>query len=540
MFMTLHTLILASLSPLIVHAQVLHYGTTPNGFKSSAKGWNSFALQSLGGNLRFHLNQDNVIRQCDAMRDELGEYGYEYCSLDSGWSLPSEGDEFGRIAYDTSLFDIPSLAEHLHSNGAKLGIYILPGFFAKDAEKTIFGTHIKLSSIQSDEKDPCRAMERCNINYSASGAQEWCNSNVQQFADWGVDLLKLDYVTPGSPDAGADLSADNSGSVACYHKAIEKVGREIRLDISWKLERNSTYYDIWKTNADSMRTDQDINNSGKSTLTEWRTVQRAIEQYRQYVLPQLDSVDTLTIYPDLDSLLVANAQNLTGLTNSQRQAVLSHWIGAGANLFLGSDLTAIDAFGKSLLTNPLANEIANFTAAYPMVPTRGNTNEQKGQQTQVWIAGPDGESGVVVVLLANYGANGDNDLFESTPDDADQRITLSPKELGLTSSGYYSIEDVWGNTKIDLGYSDEWTWTLEKEGAAALLRFTPSLSSENATETKRAVNEPQKFVQVMPAHALGSPLRMMEVSAASGMETSSRLWLPLWLVVLFQMAHWLL
>lgn len=474
------------------------------------------------------------------MRKELGEYGYEYCSLDSGWSLPTEGDEFGRITYDSSLFDIPELADHLHNNGAKLGVYILPGFFAKDAKKTIEGTDTKLSSIQANEGEPCRAMARCNINYNATGAQEWCDSNVKQFADWGVDLIKLDYVTPGSPDAGADLSADNSGSVACFHKAIKKVGREIRLDISWKLERNSTYYDIWKSNADSMRIDRDINNSDEETLTQWRTTQRTIEQYRQYILPQLDSVDSLTIYPDLDNLLIGNAEKLTGLTNSQRQAVFSHWIGAGANLILGSDLTQLDAFGKSLLTNTLANEIANFTAQYPMVPTRGNTNDEKGRQTQVWLAGPDPTTGVVVVLLANYGANGDNDLFDSPPDDADQDFFMSPKDLGLTSSGYYSIDDVWGNTKIDLGFSDSYRWTLGKEGAAALLRFTPSLhGADNATETKRATDG-QIVVQAAQTSAFEAPVATESASGASGMDLSWDSLLLLWCGAGLHVVYWLL
>lgn len=118
------------------------------------------------------------------MREELGSYGYEYCSLDSGWSLPTSGDEFGRITYDPSLFDLPELADHLHDEGAKLGVYILPGFFSADADKKIEGTDISLSSIQTDEENPCRAMSRCNIDYNKTGAQEWCNSNVKQFAEW--------------------------------------------------------------------------------------------------------------------------------------------------------------------------------------------------------------------------------------------------------------------------------------------------------------------------------------------------------------------
>ncbi|CAF4484834.1 unnamed protein product, partial [Rotaria magnacalcarata] len=36
-------------------------------------------------------------------------------------------------------------------------------------------------------------------------------------------------------------------------------------------------------NADTMRTGQDLN-GGKGAQTQWSTVQRAIEQYREYIV----------------------------------------------------------------------------------------------------------------------------------------------------------------------------------------------------------------------------------------------------------------
>ena len=77
---------------------------------------------------------------------------------------------------------------------------------------------------------------------------------------------------PGSPDSGGHLVANNSGAVIAYHNAIAQSDRQMCLDISWKLGRNATYYDIWRENSDAMRTDQDINNSGQTTLVAWATV----------------------------------------------------------------------------------------------------------------------------------------------------------------------------------------------------------------------------------------------------------------------------
>jgi len=80
--------------------------------------------------------------------------------------------------------------------------------------------------------------------------------------------VKLDFVTPGSPQGGC-LPYDDSGAVIAYHNAIKQSGRTIRLDISWKLNISEPYWDLWRSNADSLRTDQDINNAGSSTLVSW-------------------------------------------------------------------------------------------------------------------------------------------------------------------------------------------------------------------------------------------------------------------------------
>ena len=62
-------------------------------------------------------------------------------------------------------------------------------------------------------------------------------------------MIKLDYLTPGSPSAGETLPADTSQSVANYRQAIKNCGATMRLDISWGLDRDEPEWDIWKANA---------------------------------------------------------------------------------------------------------------------------------------------------------------------------------------------------------------------------------------------------------------------------------------------------
>jgi alpha-galactosidase len=147
-----------------IASATLQYGTTPGGFSSAAKGWSSFAMQSLG----MKFSQENVIEQCDQLVNVLDGYGYDLCSLDSGWSVGAEGDDYGRITYDSSIFNIPQLADHLHSKGLKLGVYVVPGYFARDANKTVLGTNYSLSEIGNGHNN---GLARIDLNYSHPGAQ---------------------------------------------------------------------------------------------------------------------------------------------------------------------------------------------------------------------------------------------------------------------------------------------------------------------------------------------------------------------------------
>jgi alpha-galactosidase len=109
---------------------------------------------------------------------------------------------------------------------------------------------------------------------------------IRKFASWGVDFLKLDFMTPGSPDAGEELPDDNSGAAVAYHNAIKNVGMEMRLDISWKLDRTNPFWGIWKGTSDSLRVDQDINNSGQDIFVAYSTVLRTLDFYRGFINEQ--------------------------------------------------------------------------------------------------------------------------------------------------------------------------------------------------------------------------------------------------------------
>ncbi len=181
------------------------------------------------------------------------------------------------------------------------------------------------------------------INFTKPGAQQYMNSVVALFASWGVDLIKLDGVTPGF--SRYDLSIDNRSDVAAWSKAIAASGRPIWLTISWALDQD--YLGVWQQYANARRIDQDVEcEGGCGTLTDWP---RIYERFRD--LPGWENASGPAVgWNDLDSLDIGDG-TLDGLSNDEKQSALSLWALANAPIYLGGDLSKIDAFGRWLASN---------------------------------------------------------------------------------------------------------------------------------------------------------------------------------------------
>ncbi|KAG0653110.1 Melibiase 3 [Hyphodiscus hymeniophilus] len=424
----------------------VRYGTTPNGYTEAARGWTSYGCQATPGACPGYSTFDQafVLEQCKVLAESgFAAAGYDLCCLDAGWNTAAT-DKYGRTIYNNATFAFPELGNHLHSLDLKLGVYFAPGFNCGAMNKTIKGTQTTLYEVWDGNYDN---ISLCNFDYSKPAVQKWHDSQVELFHEYGIDLLKLDYVTPGSPSNGANLPSNTSAAAIAYHNAIINTGHQMRLDLSWKLCRNDTYFQIWDKTADSIRTDQDVNNYGQSTFVALQEVQRAIDNARQFVALQTFKNQLITVRPDMDDLFVANPQNITGITDEQRITVMSFWLGFGSNLILGSNLTDIDALGKKLLTSAESRAATAFCNVYPISPRNPSTGDNLAMQLSGWIGGPS-PAGQAVVILANLGANLGEAGYNTTLTGV-QKVSISLKDLGIDHRPCYVVKDIWnGNSSI--------------------------------------------------------------------------------------------
>jgi hypothetical protein len=386
-------------------------------------GWSTFSEQTITPGF---LTQANVAAESDALAESgLQAHGFNYINIDSGWQ--GSFDAYGRPIPDTTTFpNIEELIAHIHANGQKAGIYWIPGVEepAVAANDPILGTPYHIQEILTVPYTagnafgaPGTSPYHYKIDFSKPGAQAYIDSVVALFASWGVDFIKLDGVTPGS--YSDNLSIDNRKDVAAWSRAIKKTGRPIWLTVSWALDKD--YLDTWQKYSNARRIEDDVECEGRcATLTDWP---RIYKRFRD--LPGWENAAGPSKgWNDLDSLDVGDGQ-LDGLSNTEKRSAITLWALANAPMYLGGDLTRLDAFAKKLLTND----------AVIAVDQSGKPAQQViGGDFPVWVT--DLGYGSYYVALFN---------MQATP----ARVMLPWRELGIR--GVHDMRDLW--THADLGKS---------------------------------------------------------------------------------------
>lgn len=410
-------------------------------------GWSSWSMQSSkypglnpDGDYSY-LTEANVLKQADALAKKLKPYGYEYVNIDAGWwmdwSWKQNYDEYGRQKADPERFPsgMKAVADRIHSKGLKAGIYLPVGL-----EKGAY----------NDGRTPIRNAEGCTtgdivyddlrttngwdsaykIDFANPCAQKYIDSQAQMFADWGYDFLKLDGVGPGSFKSGDQYN--NVADVAAWQKAIATAGRPIHLELSWSLDYG--HVGDWKKYSNGWRIDTDVE-CYCNTLVSWEN--SVVDRW--YDAPAWTDHAGAGGWNDLDSLDVGNGE-MDGLTKAERQSYATLWAIAKSPLYTGDDITKLDSYGLSLLTNRevIAINQGDTPPAEPVTPS---------DPQQVWAAkNPDGTYTVALFNLADSPAS----------------VSANWATLGFT--GKASVRDLWN--KENLGtYTNKITQALPAHGS---------------------------------------------------------------------------
>ncbi len=427
-------LIIGALTPL--HAAQNGLGEKPY------LGWSSWSLQATkypGYGGQGWLTAQHVKEQSDALAAKLQKHGYNYINMDSGWR--GGWDEFGRPVADAKKFPggIREVADYVHAKGQKLGIYYVPGIDDDllALNPPIQGTKLHIKDIVFAPRRTANAWGGGHaIDFSKPGAQQYIQSIADLFAAWGIDFLKFDGVTPGSEHY--DLKIDARDDVEAWGKALIKTGRPIWFTVSWKIDMRFNSY--WKQYANAIRTGQDVE-SYDEKLTHWPQISWRFQEARDFAWAAGKGKG----WNDLDSLLVGNGE-MSGLSPDERRSAMTLWAIACSPLYVGDDLTKLDAFGVELLTND--EVIAVQQSGNVAAPV------DKGNEDQIWAA--QNQDGSVTLALFNR-------------DNKSRTIVALWKDISLKSPA--QVRDLW--THQNLGTENQKFEATLAPHACRLLKLTP-------------------------------------------------------------------
>ena len=298
-------------------------------------GWSSWS------SIRKKPTEQNIIAAADIIEAKFKFHGYEYVNLDDYYQLDwtTKVDKYGRWVVDSKKFPhgMKAVGDYIHKKGLKFGLYVTLGIpkGAIDQNTPIEGTPYHAKDIVDYSKGQKVSFNYDNmysIDFLKPGAQEYIDSWARLFASYGVDYLKIDGVR------NKDIK-----DIDAWAKALKKTGRPIHVELSNNLDIKNV--SIWQQLSNGWRTNHDVEAYGTPTHTNWKKVSRRFDDVAEWQ-PHAGSGG----WNDLDSLNVANGSK-DGLTEDEKRSYVSLWAIAASHFVIGSDLTKLDNYGLSLLTN---------------------------------------------------------------------------------------------------------------------------------------------------------------------------------------------
>ncbi|MDB5088190.1 MAG: Alpha galactosidase [Mucilaginibacter sp.] len=416
-------------------------------------GWNSYNCFGSA------VHEDEVKANADYMAKNLKQYGWQYIVVDFLWSYDNppgsnignpfqlrlqDGsyvpwltmDQWGRLSPQPTKF--PSafggkgfgpLAAYVHSLGLKFGIHVMRGIprQAVWAKSPIKGTNGITADMVADTNSKCPWMNHMyGLDMKKPGAQEYLNSLLELYADWGVDFIKVD-----------DLSRPYSeAEVAGYSKAIAHCGRPIVLSLSpgatpvAESDHAVEYANMWRMADDFW--------------DNWKEITGMMNYAKQW-----EGVSGPGHWPDCDMIQIGKLskrgpvgeERYSRFTEDEEYTHMTFWSIFRSPLMLGGNLPENRPFELSLFNN----------AEVLAVNQQGENPRQLYQKDgkMIWYSHANGSKDVYVAMF---------NLSEQPVD-----IDFSFASVGLI--GKITVRDLW--KKQDVGaFRQSYHQQVNKHGAA--------------------------------------------------------------------------
>jgi alpha-galactosidase len=378
-------------------------------------GWNSWYVWE-------NRVTDQIMREAaDAMVSSgMINHGYMYVNIDDCWGVkpgasdPAIGGEprdlEGKVNANQRFPDMKALTDYIHAKGLKAGIYTSPG------PLTCAG-HV--------------------------GAWQHEQLDVQRFVEWGFDFLKYDWCSYGQIATNPALP-----DLQKPYRLVSEILRQQKRDLVLNLCQYGMG-NVWEWGKEvgghSWRTAGDLGGS-------FEGIPAALfrDGFDVYARHQLHLHGGPGGWNDPDYLLLGYLSNWRGgtaptpLTPNEQYTHVSLWCLVAAPLIFSGDITRLDDFTLSLLTNDEIIAVDQDPLGRP------GRRIAKDEDLEVWAK--EMEDGSKAVGLFNRG-------------EMAATVTAKWSDLGLV--GKQSVRDLW--RQKDLGvYEGHFQASVPRHGVVML------------------------------------------------------------------------
>ncbi|MDR3454227.1 MAG: glycoside hydrolase family 27 protein [Rhodoferax sp.] len=329
-------------------------GTPPMGWNS----WDAYGLT---------INEADFRANAQVLAS-LKDYGWRYAVIDEGWYMQdpfADSVAAHKYVWDANGILIPAanrfpssangagfkpLADWVHAQGLKFGIHLIRGIPRGVVEQNlpIAGSSFRARDA-ADRESPCPWDEgNWGVRDNPAG-QAYYDSMVRLYAGWGVDFLKVDCISdrPYRPSEIRQIA-----------EAIRKTGRPILLSLSpgpTKLDHAAEvakYAQMWRISDDhwDVWSAPHAPDAGEfpfglrdafDRLAEWAPHAGPGHWPDEDMLPE----GNLTPHPGWGD------PRTSRYTRDEQLSEFTLWAISRSPLILGANLTKLDDFTRSLLTN---------------------------------------------------------------------------------------------------------------------------------------------------------------------------------------------
>ena len=383
-------------------------------------GWNSWYVWEN------HVSDGIMRAAADAMVSSgLRDHGYEYINIDDCWAVkpgatdPELGgaprDAQGQVNANRRFPDMKALTDYIHARGLKAGIYTSPG------PLTCAG-HV--GAYQHEEQD------------------------ARRFAEWGFDFLKYDWCSYG--DIAKDPSlADLEKPYRVMAGCLRRQNRDLVLNLC-----QYGMGQVWKwgkgVGGNSWRTAGDLGGSFEGIpLALFR------DGFDLYSREHLEQFGGPGGWNDPDYLLLGFLSNWRGqtaptpLTPNEQYTQVSLWSLVAAPLILSGDITRLDDFTLSLLSNDEVIAVDQDSLGRP------GRRVAQDETREVWARELEGHA--LAVGLFNRG---------------EEPVTVTADWAALGLAGKQKLRDLW--RQQDLGPFEHKFLAMVHRHGVVLVRLVPA------------------------------------------------------------------